>query len=200
MKIKWLFLFLLPVLLMIGGCYNLMMGRRADGSPRVSVGFVEDEHKNLVHRRSGMVFPEHVAGFARDFTYIYDSHGSDVSVRYNLSEPVECFLDVYVYPAYGELEKHAAETMSTIEAHHENARLISETAISHDHAGTSHTGVGLTHRYRAKLKNGEQPVESKTWLFVYSEWFLQYRMTYPESAAAEIEPLLTVFRNRLAWP
>jgi hypothetical protein len=110
--------------LMIGGCYNIMMGRRVDGSPRVSVGFAEDEAKNLIHRRSGMVFPPEAAGFARDFVYIYDSHGGDVSVRYNLSEPVECFLDVYVYPAYGELNRHAAETRASIEAHHENARLI----------------------------------------------------------------------------
>jgi hypothetical protein len=202
MKIKH---FLTPVLCLgllagCGGFYNISMGRRADGSTRVSVGFAEDEAGNLIHRRSGTVFPPEVAGFARDSVYIYDSHGGDVSVRYNLSDPWECFLDVYVYPAYGELEKHAAETKTTIEAYHENARLISEAPISHEHGGTNYTGAGFTFRYRAKLKGGEQPVESRTWLFMYKEWFLQYRITYPESAVAEIEGSLAAFLDELLWP
>lgn len=186
--------------LMIGGCYNIMMGRRADGSPRVSVGFAEDEAKNLIHRRSGMVFPPEAAGFARDFVYIYDSHGGDVSVRYNLSEPVECFLDVYVYPAYGELNRHAAETRASIEAHHENARLISESNISHEHAGTAYPGAEFIYRYRAKLKGGEQAVESATWVFMYGQWFIQYRMTYPESNAPQMKSRLATFREQLRWP
>lgn len=196
------FLLLMLCLALLMGCgwsYNVMMGRRADGSPRISVGFTEDEEKNLTHRGSGMVFPALVAGFERDSVYIYDSHGSDVSVGYNLSLP-ECMIDVYIYPAYGDLEQHAAETKTTIASYHQNARLVSESPVSHEHAGTTYTGAAFTYRYRTKLKGGEQSVESATWLFVYGEWFIQYRMTYPESYTPEMDDRLSAFRDQLQWP
>ena len=121
---------------------------------------------------------------------------------YSSTEPAKCIIDVYIYPAYGDLEQHAAETKTAIVSYHQNARLVSDSPVSHEHAGTTYTGAAFTYRYQAKLKarGQEQTVESATWLFMYGEWFLQYRMTYPESSAAEIKSRLSAFREQLLWP
>lgn len=46
----------------------------------------------------------------------------------------------------------------------------------------------------------EETVESRAYLFIYKDWFMKYRITYPQEFRDEIDTYVSSFMERLVWP
>jgi hypothetical protein len=172
------------------------------------VGFESVEEEVIRHTISGMEFPPQVSGFARINPVAYDKDGKDVSVGYQLYQPVNCTITFYIYPATSGLEEHTDELKEMIESHHDDALLISETETVHNHAGVVYPGSQLLYTYgeiasKATLLGTafyEVPVESRAYLFIYKDWYMMYRITYPQEFGNEVDIYISSFIKRLVWP
>jgi hypothetical protein len=172
------------------------------------VGFESAEESVVRHTLSGMVFPLRVSGFDRTSFTTYDDIGRDVSVGYRLLQPAHCNFTFYIYPASAELEEHLVELKAMIESHHPGAILVSEAETAHEHSGASYPGMVLAYTYEVMTRvnmgtaifESSEEVESRAYLFVYEDWFMMYRVTYPLEFRDEIDIYLSSFMERLVWP
>jgi hypothetical protein len=171
-------------------------------------GFESVDEGVIRHTNSGMPFPPRVSGFDRFHPTTYDSEGRDVSVGYAMSQPTHCNITFYIYPASAELEKHAVELKDQIESHHKDAVLVSETKTTHEHSGVIYPGILLvyTQEETKTVYMGNaffastEPVESRAYLFIYRDWYMKYRITYPQEFRDQIDIYVSSFMKRLVWP
>jgi hypothetical protein len=173
------------------------------------VGFEEGDERIIRHAHSGMQFPRQVGGFHRISPAAYDEDGRDVSVGYAISRPVPCTITVYIYPASTGLEEHADEVKSTIESTYVGVVVLSESEKSHEHFGVAYPGELAVYNYQFKRRmdmaggaiyESTVVVESRLYLFKYEDWFVKYRVTYPEESWDKIDVQVGAFREQLVWP
>lgn len=171
-------------------------------------GFESVEERVIRHSLSGMEFPPRVSGFDRINPTTYDDVGQDVSVGYVRFQPTHCNITFYIYPASAELEEHVAELKDVIESHHKDAILVSESETAHTHSGATYSGTLLVYTYeetrKIYVRNAIfatiESVESRAYLFIYKDWFMKYRITYPQEFQDEIDIYVSSFMERLVWP
>lgn len=178
------------------------------GCATLPAGFESAEESVVRHTISGMEFPPQVSGFQRVNVTTYDDVGQDVSVGYAQSRPERCNITFYIYPASAGLEEHTAELKAMIESHHPGAILISESETVHTHSGVTYPGTLVIYTYeetrriyaRNAIFESTESVESRAYLFIYEDWYMMYRMTYPEDFRSEIDVYISSFMERLIWP
>jgi len=178
------------------------------GCATLPTGFESAEEHVVRHTHSGMEFPPQVSGFYRNFVKTFDEVGRDVAVDYRQSRPERCVITFYIYPASAELEEHIAELKATIESHHQGAILVSESEMTHEHSGVSYPGRAVVYTYEVMhrhnvaglLVKSIEEVESRAYLFVYKDWFMKYRITYPLKFRDEIDIYVDSFVESLVWP
>jgi hypothetical protein len=172
------------------------------------VGFETMEEGVVRHTISGMEFPPRVSGFDRINITTYDEIGGDISVGYNQPRPSGCTITFYIYPASAGLGEHTSELKAMIESHHPGARLISESGVVHTYAGVDYTGTLVVYEYEEPRRvyvgnaifESTAPVDSRAYLFIYGDWYMMYRMTYPRDFRSEIDVYIGSFMDRLIWP
>lgn len=171
-------------------------------------GFESAEEGVVRHTDSGMEFPPQVSGFDRINPTSYDEVGRNVSVGYVQSRPTHCTITFYIYPASAELEEHIVELKDQIESYYKDAVLVSESETAHEHSGVTYPGKALVYTYeetrRVYVGNAffayTEPVESRAYLFIYKDWYMKYRITYPQEFRDEIDIYVSSFMERLVWP
>ncbi len=152
----------------------------------------------LVHRSSKFAFPAKIGSFVRALPQQYDTAGQDFSVAYDsLLPPIS--VTVFVYPTAGRrLEDEMARRESEITIVHPDARLLThgDATLSpkKEHA------MSASYRYRAVFGDVPQNVLSGLLVARYHDWFVAYRIVYPETAKALALPAAQKFEQTFAWP
>ena len=170
---------------------------------------------------SGMVFPESVAGFARNGIVRYNSEGTDESADYLLDVAgQEIGVSVYVYPVPADLGSELAkvlpqadligalsmlveqlfadEEQGIVEVH-SGADLLDESDISFSQRGVEYPGNVATFRYNEEFFGRVEKVRSQLYLYpmVAKEWMVKYRVTYPDGVDGAAQ--LDAFMRALPW-
>jgi hypothetical protein len=170
---------------------------------------------------SGMVFPESVAGFARNGIVRYNSEGTDESADYLLDVAgQEIGISVYVYPVPADLGSELAkvlpqadligalsmlveqlfadEEQGIVEVH-SGADLLGESDISFSQHGVEYPGNIATFRYNEEFFGRVEKVRSQLYLYpmVAKAWMVKYRVTYPDGVdgASQVD----AFMRALPW-
>lgn len=171
------------------------------------IGPDEDDDKPYTHPNSKMEFPKYVGLFERGEIKRYDKKGNNISVAYY--RPPERGLvemTVYVYlmddPKRDSdgLKMHFEECKETIEKLQHNSKVASEGKIHITQNGNTHQGYGVTFSITKQTQQGSMPFLTKLFLFGHGEWFIKYRVTYPEMMDEHVNTEIKQFTNELTWP
>ena len=150
---------------------------------------------------SGMIFPEHVLGFARTAITRYNSEGSEESADYELDQPdAQAAVTVYVFPAPADIasalvsnlprdqvadalymiaEQLFGDEEEAIQALHPGAELLDEGDTTITEQGKQFPGNYAAYRYDENAFGKRQRVDSKLYLFpmVAGKWMVKFRIT-----------------------
>jgi hypothetical protein len=151
-------------------------------------GFAVSEDGVLVHTHSGGEFPMSIRSFIRGNPYSYDHAGYDVSVGYQLYESGAAAATVYIYPALEiDLKDHFEELKYSIVYFHGDARQKEEFDTSVElEDGSTIVGLCAVYSYQQKYHGRKQKVESQAFVFKRGNWFIAFRITYPEIENREL--------------
>jgi hypothetical protein len=150
-----------------------------------------------------MEFPETVGAFARVGIDKYDRAGNDISVGYNNGSELVA-ATVYVYPASDATPKGAQPSEShfnAVKAEIEKAHPSAASLVDDDRVTlASAVGRKATYRFEEAFAGAKRSLVSDVYLFGSGNWFISYRFTYPEAAAAHAATEITDFMDSLKWP
>ena len=164
----------------------------------------------LLHEASGLEFAERYEDFQRVTAYRYDTAGLNVGIGYNDRRP-GCLLvaTFYLYPtprmsfigaspavvASTEqrwLDGEFARSKAEVEQHHPGLQDPVVAPCTTPAAGTGLQGSCLTFHEAGNI--------SELRLFVYRhQWFLKYRLTYPEACRTDATSRLDALVAKLPW-
>jgi hypothetical protein len=159
------------------------------------------------HPLSKMTFPEQLGEFNRGGVVQFDTGGANIGVGYSLlALNAEIFITAYVYPVQGVqdelasvLERQFAAEKSSIVRSYSSARLLSESNISIDQNGGT-KGKRASFGIEQIFLNRQQATRSDLYLFVFSQWFLKFRITYPEKESGGVKQYLQDFLAEVRIP
>lgn len=184
-------------LLFLGGCQT-DPPRAASGTTTPSAAFFRQEltvRGTYVHRATGVEFPELFIPFQRAMVCQYDPAGNDISVGYFFNSDREpSALTVYLYPsgpyslphdtktvAQPEtlLDEHYMEILTHILTSYKDPAILEMGPYALEQFGKVFTGRRAIVEIKESFDGQEQECISCLYLFRYSSWFVQYRITYP---------------------
>jgi hypothetical protein len=156
--------------------------------------------KDYVHTYTGFTFPPKIAAFDRTKVTPFNPERSDIEVDYDNS-PYTVRASVYVYPATAPLKTHYEECREGVVRVHPDAKLLNESQLTFDKAGTTYHGFAALFSFRDKFV-GEKPQNllSKLIVFRRDDYYILYRISYASSDRADAERQIADFLARLAWP
>ena len=85
-------------------------------------------------------------------------------------------------------------------SHHSDAKQVSDGPVTVSPAGQERTGRHAAYTLTAPFAHRQQALGSELFLFVDGGWFIKYRVSYPASEQATIEPAVKAFIADLNWP
>jgi hypothetical protein len=164
----------------------------------------------LTHEPSGLAFPERSANFQRVTAYRYDTAGLNVAIGYNDRRPT-CLIvaTFYVYPAprmsfvgaspsvvtslqESWLRDEFARSKAEVEAAHPNLWNPAVQAFVNPLSDLLVQGPSFAFAESEHL--------SELRLFLYRrQWFIKYRLTYPESCKTEALARFNALDRELPW-
>ena len=168
------------------------------------------------HKHSGIQFSTQIGSFVREKILVYEQPEKNISVGYNcVTYPSLVALTVYVYPVDTTVSKlkgditpnelnllfgtHFNKLKETILAYHRGARLISDDKIFLNQAGRIYEGTKATFEYKQSFSGLMQEVVSSIYLFIYDDYFIKYRVTYPRSMVNKAVPVTEEFIRTFFW-
>jgi hypothetical protein len=171
---------------------------------------------SYLHKESKMVFPDRFGNLIRTEITQFDQNGTDIGVGYS-GKNLPLVITVFVYPApdlYSigspqEVVDHAREVL--FQNHYEglkgdvlraNASAVLQTDGEFELAQANETYTGKLAKYKLnyRFSLGERPSASSLYLFQVGKWLVSYRVTYPETFAAEFEPIVRSIMQGLKFP
>ena len=164
------------------------------------VGFTI-EKGDYVHIYSGMKFPAQIGLFHREGVYNYDNTGYDVSANYKLYEPGQVLVSVYIYPTsrstsiMHEFDKVKAEIVQA----HPGANWLGDTEVKHIDGEETVQGKKASYTYVSNFVKRNQQVLSYAYLFMRGEWYILYRITYPQLQHDTVQKEVTNFIQAIDW-
>lgn len=162
----------------------------------------------FTHEYSGMMFPERVGGFQRGKIVQHDVAGYDVSTGYDLRvNGSRAVATVYVYPIpptaergivllRDELERVKAEIVQFSPT----ARLLSERLTQLEQGGRTFSGILAIFGIDPPNRFGGDRFQSHAYVFVHGNWFIKYRVTYPDADQGRVGAKVEEFLRSLRWP
>jgi len=183
------------------------------GCPATTRGPSNLRPGEMAHAASGILFPEHVLGFARGQIRAYDSSGRDVSVGYDLVDPQNpVVITVYVYPApkltsIGSpadvvetvrrklTDNHFQGVKAEIMRSHPQASLLSERQTAMQFQGQSLYGRSARFKSRERFAHRTQPVISHAEVFAFGKWLIKFRITHPTESEDEAKHSIDEFKT-----
>jgi len=151
-----------------------------------------------VHRDSGFVFHEKVAGFMRGNAHQFDEAGQDVSVGYYFYHP-NIVATFYVYPTGGlTLEQELSRRESEVTDKYPDAKLVSTGTTTVGPKGDP--AIIATYAIPEMFDQPNQPKQSLLLIGQRGDWFVEYRISYDVSAGQVAVDAAQRFLKEFAWP
>jgi len=158
----------------------------------------------FIHERTGMHFPEQVAGFTRGNVTRFSGDESNIGVAYNrLGAKFNFAITVYLYPARGSFQGEIDALSALLESQYaddgfEWAQRDRASVTQGDQELDTWSGVGL---FQKQMPLGEaEPWVTVTYLMQIPQGFLKYRVSLPQSYGQDGIQRMMEFLRELAWP
>ena len=161
-------------------------------------GFVKSKNNSLIHKNSGVLFPEQIdiAKRLRPHRYALNN----VSVGYQVVNN-DCFVTytVYVYNRNNNsVDEEFDQAKTAIELFYEE-ELIDEQQITLDQSGQTIEGKMASYSLISYHEGEPYFQTSYLYLFSFNNWFIKYRITHPNASFVCANEAITNFIQKYKW-
>ncbi len=139
----------------------------------------------------------------------YDKQAINFSADYQLKSPLglAAVVKVYIYPAaivshssQPDMQMHFEETKTTLKDIYPDAYDFTQDSINLNQKWGSKTGLALNFKHKFPKFFKKQPCISNMYLFSHGQWYIKYRVTYPEKNQRKADEKIEQFMRKLEWP
>ncbi len=156
-----------------------------------------------VHPYSGMKFPSMAGLFVRGPVRKYDPQGRDISVAYEIQHiGGNTEMTVFIFPSAHDrnFPGHFEQACEAVLRFSRSSKLLIKKDVAIKQNGHVYRGKRATFSMQSVFSGQKIATLSLLYLFKYGDWYIKYRVTYPQTGHDKIMPEIERFMQELSWP